>query len=73
MREDMPTVAAWIDALRDAFGAAPVNDAIRAGMAGHSTFFAKENGHEVGTPIPYRPECSVVYVPPWRPDNKKGR
>ena len=69
----MPTVAGWIDDLRAAFGAALVNEAIRGGMAGHPTFFARENGHQVGTEIPYRPECSVAYVPPWRPDEKKGR
>lgn len=69
----MPTVAGWIDDLRDAFGASVVNEAIRAGMAGHPAFYARENGHEVGTPIPYRPECCVRYTPPWRPDEKKRR
>ena len=73
MRDEMPTVAGWIDELREAFGAAAINDAIRAGMAGHPTFFARENGHQVGTEIPHRPECCVAYVPPWRPETNKGR
>ena len=29
--------------------------AVRAGLDGQPTFHAKENGHEVGTPIPYDP------------------
>jgi len=53
MRLAMPTVAAWIDELRAAFGKDAVDQAIRAGMDGQPTFHARENGQEVGTPIPY--------------------
>lgn len=51
MREQMPQVAAIIDAFRDAFGAEVVDAAIRRGMRGGQGFHATENGHEVGTPI----------------------
>lgn len=48
LRKAMPTVAAWIDELREAFGADPINAAIRNGMAGGDHFHASENGHEIG-------------------------
>lgn len=51
MREQMPQVAAIIDALREAFGAEVVDAAIRRGMRGGQGFHATENGHEVGTPV----------------------
>lgn len=49
MRQAMPETAAFIDALRETFGAAEINAAIKDGIAGHPTFWAKENGHEIGT------------------------
>lgn len=51
MREQMPQVAAIIDAFREAFGAEVVDVAIRRGMRGGQGFHATENGHEVGTPL----------------------
>lgn len=48
LREAMPTVAAWIDDLREAFGADPIHAAIRNGLAGGDHFHAVENGHEIG-------------------------
>ena len=51
-RTDMPTVAAWIDDLRQAFGADEINVAIRQGQAGEPAFYAIENGHEIGTKHP---------------------
>lgn len=51
LRETMPTVAAIIDDLRAAFGADVINPSIKGGMAGVPTFYARENGHEVGTPL----------------------
>ena len=51
LRETMPTVAAIIDDLRDAFGADVINPSIKGGMAGVPTFYARENGHEIGTPL----------------------
>lgn len=49
LRTAMPTVTAWIDGLRDAFGAAQIDPQIRAGIDGQPTFYASENGREVGT------------------------
>ena len=51
LRDEMPTVAAWIDDLRAAFGAEAVTAWVRQGLADGS-FHAGENGHEVGVPIP---------------------
>lgn len=50
IRAEMPHTAAFIDALRDAFGADMINEQIRKGMRGEPTFYARENGHELGTP-----------------------
>lgn len=47
MREAMPKVAAWIDALRDAFGREEVDRWIRDGMA-NGSFRAEENGRVIG-------------------------
>lgn len=49
LRTEMPSTAAFIDAMRDAFGAESINQSIKAGMNGQPTFYASENGHEVGT------------------------
>lgn len=49
MRQDMPTVAAFVDDLRAAFGRDYIDGAIRAGLQGRPTFWASENGHELGT------------------------
>lgn len=49
LRQTMPSVAGWIDELREAFGAEMIDAAIRAGIAGQRTFYASENGVEVGT------------------------
>ena len=52
MRTAMPTTAAFIDAMRETFGADQVDPSIRAGMAGvPGKFWARENGNEIGTPI----------------------
>ncbi len=48
LRQAMPRVAEFIDAAREAFGAAAVDRAIRNGMAGGTDFFASEAGHTVG-------------------------
>lgn len=52
MREQMPECSAFIDQLRDAFCREHIDAQIRAGMRGEPTFFAQENGHTLGTPIP---------------------
>ena len=52
MREAMPTVAAWIDELREAFGADGINSAIRNGAAGGTHFYAEEGGQTIGCDAP---------------------
>lgn len=50
MRAEMPTVAAFIDSLREAFGADQVDPSIRAGIRGEpNRFWACEAGLELGT------------------------
>lgn len=52
MREAMPTVAAFVDEMRKAFGADQVDPSIRAGLRGEpDKFWAREAGHELGTPF----------------------
>ena len=45
----MPGVAEFVDAMRAAFGKDEIDAQIRLGMAGHGTFWARENGIEVGS------------------------
>lgn len=49
LREVMPETTAFIDSLRAVFGADAINPSIKAGMNGQPTFWARENGIEVGT------------------------
>ncbi|MFT4066680.1 hypothetical protein [Paraburkholderia sp.] len=56
----MPKVAAWVSSLREAFGGAVIDDAIRRGRAGEPTFFASENGRTVGTPAPATTNAWIV-------------
>lgn len=49
LRHAMPTVAAWIDDLRAAFGAEGINAAIRNGVHGGTHFYAHENGQCIGS------------------------
>lgn len=48
-RQAMPWTTAIIDELREVFGEKLVNEQIRAGMNGQTTFYASENGLTVGT------------------------
>lgn len=54
LRDEMPQTAAFIDMIREVFCETPedlasLNRNIRAGFDGHPTFYACENGREVGT------------------------
>lgn len=49
LRQTMPTISAFIDEMREAFGADDINASIKAGMAGQPTFYACEGGATVGT------------------------
>jgi len=51
LRERMPTVAAWIDDLRAAFGHEAIDEPMRRGIRGKPTFHATEAGHQVGTEV----------------------
>lgn len=51
LRTAMPETAAFIDALRDAFGKEHIDAQIKLGMQGAQTFFAEEGGQVVGTPF----------------------
>lgn len=51
LRVAMPKVAAFIDDMRAAFGAEGINASIKGGMSGVPTFYARENGQEVGTKL----------------------
>jgi len=50
MRTEMPTIAAWVDAMVATFGKEEIHGQIRRGMAGEPCFSASENGHQLGTP-----------------------
>lgn len=78
LRQAMPTVAAWIDDLRAAFGKELIDLAIRAGIDGQQTFHARENGQQVGTPIAYDANKAVrlsdiIVGPMNQPAAKKAR
>ena len=77
----MPETAAFIDAMRDAFGPENINPSIKAGMDGQPTFWASENGQEIGTKAPYDPDRTIsladIRIGPWHaptaPQNASGR
>jgi hypothetical protein len=54
LRAQMPTVAAWVDALRAEGYGPDVDASLRNAMSGGCDFYAAENGHEFGKP--YRPQ-----------------
>jgi hypothetical protein len=49
LKEMMPRVAALIDDLVAVFGKDEIHGQVRKGLAGEPTFWASENGHEIGT------------------------
>jgi hypothetical protein len=49
LREAMPETAAFVDEMRRVFGAESINQSIRDGMAGIPSFYASENGQQIGT------------------------
>jgi hypothetical protein len=48
-KHPMPEVADFVAKLREAFGDATIDEAVKRGKAGEPTFFARENGRTVGT------------------------
>lgn len=80
LRAAMPTVTGWIDSLREAFGDDQINPQIKAGIDGQPTFWARENGREVGTKAAPAGDRAVslaaVHLGPLNPANapkQKGR
>lgn len=83
----MPETAAFIDKMREAFGVEMINKSIRDGLAGEGSFYASENGREIGS----RPReiagksvnghdqaralscdgCRSFYLKPMSPDGKR--
>ena len=64
LRQTMPIVTAFIDECREAFGKDVVNQAIKAGIDGQETFWARENGIEVGTRMSRPIESAVIASEP---------
>lgn len=71
LREEMPLTAAWIDAMREAFGVDHINAQIKKGINGGQAFHALENGVEVGTPFKHKGTWVTAYIAP-KPFEKKG-
>jgi hypothetical protein len=76
LREQMPIVDAFIDSLRQLFGREQIDIAIVQGIA-DGTFHARENGHEVGRPLPEVPgyPLTLAKMVPWSdvPRGTRGR
>lgn len=72
LRETMPECAAFVDEMRAAFGADTINAAIRGGIAGNPTFYAAENGQEIGTESTARGiTLDRIVIGPLYPEGKK--
>ena len=70
----MPAVAAWVDELREAFGADGINAAIRNGVAGGSQFYAEEAGQVIGSAgLPGRHIVSLADMVLARPEKAGAR
>lgn len=64
LREAMPETAAFVDAMREAFGREMIDDIIARGMAGEPVFHSVEGGVEIGTAPGWR-ESPDGQVLPW--------
>jgi hypothetical protein len=51
LREEMPEVARFVDALRDAFGRDSIDPSLSRGLGGEPLFFAAEAGRRIGTAL----------------------
>ena len=75
-RSSMPLVTAWVDSLRAAFGADLIDGQIRAATRdGLPTFYASEDGHRIGVPLPAGgvaiSVADMVVIPPEKPANAR--
>lgn len=81
LRQQMPTVAGWIDDLRAEFGPESINASIKSGIVGQPTFWAREGGAEIGTRAPHSVENSISLADtlvgamnaPSAPQNSKAK
>ena len=74
LRDAMPLTAAFIDSMREAFGADVIDAAIRSGMRGQGRFRATEGGRTVGSWDEGGTVVEVGEMVIERPvDNQKGR
>ena len=73
LRQDMPVTAAWIDAMREAFGVEHINAQIKKGTAGGQAFYAVENGIEVGTAFKHVGAWVTPYIVPKLVETKGRR
>lgn len=75
LRQAMPRVAEFIDAVRESFGREMVDQQIRNGMAGGTDFWASENGHVIGH-LPPEPGARFhpdqMFLKPWK-ENDQGQ
>lgn len=69
LRLAMPFTTAIIDDFRAHWPEAGVVEAVKAGIDGQPVFHASENGHSVGTPLPYDARQAIsladVSIGPW--------
>lgn len=73
MRQAMPTVAAFIDDLRAAFGEEDVTGWIREGMR-TGRFYASEGGVEIGQPwIGEGVVATVISLPTPQPEPRRTK
>jgi len=63
LRDEMPVTAEFIDDFRAAFGVDEINEQIRRGMRGETTFYAQENGHEIGRRDPREGVIPAIFKP----------
>lgn len=78
LKDEMPQTAEWVAIMRATFGDTPeslaqFNANIRAGLAGQPTFWARENGREVGCKDDRHGVTPTLPLKtPQRPENAAG-
>lgn len=55
----MPFTTGIIDDYRDGWPEVGIEKTVRAGIDGQAVFYASENGHQIGTPLPRCDETAV--------------
>ena len=60
LRQATPWVTSIIDDFRDNWPESGIVESVKAGIDGQPTFWAKENGQEIGTRAPHVAERAVA-------------